>query len=95
MAGLMIYWLRELANYNTSSDGKSNYACVSSCSMFYLVMLFLILSVNFMVLNCFYYVYIRSDPAIAGRFSIHNDATVDVLIYPVLVTIVLLAFYYC
>ena len=47
-----------------------------------------------MVLNCFYYLYVQSDPSFAGRFSIHNDATADVFIAPILVTLCLLAVYY-
>ena len=67
---------------------------VSSCAICYLIFLFLALVTNFMVLNCFYYFYIKSDPAFVGRFSIRNDATQNVLIVPVLITIVLFAFYY-
>ena len=56
--------------------------------------LFVTLVTNFMVLNCYYYIYVRSDPSFAGRFSIRNDATTDVFIVPILVTLALMAVYY-
>lgn len=68
MAGLMIYWLRELAGFKASRDEPKNLGCVkkmvfncqgvSSCAICYLVVLFLALVTTFMVLNCFYYFYI-------------------------------------
>ena len=67
---------------------------VSSCAICYMCILFVTLVTNFMVLNCYYYFYVRSDPSFAGRFSIRNDATTDVFIVPILVTLALMAVYY-
>ena len=47
-----------------------------------------------MVLNCFYYIYVKGDPSLAGRFDINNEASVDVFIVPIIVTICLLGAYY-
>jgi hypothetical protein len=42
--------------------------------MVYLCLFFIILVVDFMVLNCFYYIYLKGDPSLAGRFDINNTA---------------------
>lgn len=104
VAGLLIYWLRELAGYRMSRENAKNMGCckkmafncqgVSSCAIVYLCLLFLGLVINFMILNCFYYIYVQGDPSVAGRFSIHNDATMDVFIVPVVITLGLIALYY-
>ena len=48
-----------------------------------------------MVLNCFYYIYVRGDPSLAGKFDMNaSDATADKFLWPIIITIVLLVFYY-
>ena len=48
-----------------------------------------------MVLNCFYYIYVRGAPSLAGKFDMNvGDATGDKFLWPIIVTIVLLVFYY-
>ena len=104
VAGLLIYWLRELAGFRLDRENAKNMGCckkmafncqgVSSCAIAYLCFLFLALVINFMILNCFYYVYVRGDPSLAGRFSIYNDSTLDVFMIPSIVTLGLLTLYY-
>lgn len=56
--------------------------------------LFLLMAVNFMVLNCFYYIYVKGDPSLAGRFDINSDENVDIFLAPIIVTLCLLVWYY-
>ena len=66
MAGLMIFWLRELAGFKVSNENslgcikKMVFNCqgVSSCAICYMCILFVTLVTNFMILNCFYYFYV-------------------------------------
>ena len=48
-----------------------------------------------MVLNCFYYIYVRGDPSLAGKFDMNaNDTTGEKFLWPIIVTICLLIVYY-
>jgi len=47
-----------------------------------------------MVLNCFYYIYVKGDPSLAGRFDINSDENVDIFLAPIIVTLCLLVWYY-
>jgi len=48
-----------------------------------------------MVLNCFYFIYVRGDPSLAGKFDINaNDTTGDKFLWPIIMTICLLIVYY-
>lgn len=78
VSGLLVFWLRELAGYrprkaeaNWSSLKKLIFTCsgVNKCAIAYLITLFFILTINFMVLNCFYYIYVMGDPSLAGKFN--------------------------
>lgn len=37
--------------------------------MVYLVIMYVVMVVDFMVLNCFYFVHVRGDPSLAGKFN--------------------------
>ena len=68
---------------------------VNQCAVAYLIIFFVVLTVDFMVLNCFYYINVRGDPSLAGKFDMNvADATGDKFLWPIIVTIVLLVFYY-
>ena len=78
ISGLLIYWLRELAGFRPKQVlpdwgciQRTVYACqgVNQCARCYLCILFFVLVTDFMVLNCFYYVYVMGDPSLAGRFD--------------------------
>ena len=83
MSALLIYWLRELAGFKPQEVPK-NANCLkklvlssqgwNKCAMVYLCLFFIFLVVDFMVLNCFYYIYLKGDPSLAGRFDFNNTA---------------------
>jgi len=59
------------------------------------VTFFIILVADFMVLNCYYYIYVRGDPSLAGNFDINaSDTTSDKFLWPIIVTLCLLIVYY-
>jgi len=62
--------------------------------MVYLCLFYIVLVVNFMVLNCFYYIYVKGDPGLAGRFDINNQSTMDMFLVPVIVTVIIMVVYY-
>lgn len=62
--------------------------------MVFLSLFYLVLVIDFMVLNCYYYVYVRGDPSLAGRFDINNHAAMDVFLSPVIATLLILTVYY-
>ena len=82
IASMLIYWLRELAGFRPRQT-HSSWGCikkevfasqgVNNCAVAFLYIFFLIIVVDFMVLNCTYYIYITGDPSLAGRFDINND----------------------
>ena len=105
VSGILVYWLRELAGYrprkaeaNWSSLKKLIFTCsgVNKCAIVYLITLFFILTINFMVLNCFYYIYVMGDPSLGGKFSNLNESASknDTFLAPIFVTIFLLLIYY-
>ena len=62
--------------------------------MVYLSCFYIVLVIDFMVLNCYYYIYVKGDPSLAGRFDINTQQTMDALMVPVVVTICILVVYY-
>ena len=62
--------------------------------MVYLVILFFALTIDFMVLNCLFYTYVKGDPSIRGRFSLHSQESLDVFLWPIIITLLLLIVYY-
>ena len=72
-----------------------------SCAKFYITLLFIVLSADFMVLNVFYFNWVSGDPSLAGRFDMshHEKAdkdsqTTDQFFAPVIVTLCILVVYY-
>ena len=56
---------------------------------------FVLLVVDFMVLNCFYYIHVKGDPSLSGNFDMNGDDDIsDKFLWPLLATIVLLIIYY-
>ena len=103
ISGLLIFWLREIAGFKPkkadpkwSCIKKAIFASqgVNECAVAYLCILFLIMVVNFMVLNCFYYIYVKGDPSLYGRFDINSDENMDIFLAPIIVTLCLLVWYY-
>ena len=103
IAGLLIFWLRELAGFRPKKAAKE-WNCIkkavyasqglNECALTYLCILFLALVIDFMVLNCFYYIYVKGDPSLYGRFDLNSESTLDVFLAPIIVTICLLLWYY-
>lgn len=103
ISALLVYWLRELALFRPNlAPAKSN--CLvkiihaglgqNQCALVFLCLFYLALVIDFMVLNCYYYVYVKGDPSLAGRFDLNNHASMDVFLGPVIVTLLLLVVYY-
>ena len=67
---------------------------VNQCAVAYLCFFFVVLVVDIMVLNCFYYLYVRGDPSLAGRFNLNAEQTMDEFLAPIIVTICILIVYY-
>ena len=81
IASLLIYWLREFAAFRPRSIPadwgcikRTVFACqgVNQCAKVYLFIFFFVLVADFMVLNCYYYIYVQGDPSLAGRFDLES-----------------------
>mmetsp|Transcript_3813 Transcript_3813/g.4396 ORF Transcript_3813/g.4396 Transcript_3813/m.4396 type:complete len:233 (+) Transcript_3813:231-929(+) len=103
-AALLTFWLRELAGFRPQK-AKAEWNClqktvytgqgVNSCAVAYIVCFFIVIVVDFMVLNCFYYINVRGDPSLAGRFDLNSNDTIgDKFLWPIIITVILLIFYY-
>ena len=67
IAGILIYWLRELGGFRPRA-APADWGCikkavfasqgVNTCAAAFLYVFFLILVVDFMVLNCTYFIYL-------------------------------------
>ena len=103
VAALLIYWLRELAGFRQSRAARE-WCClkkavftaqgVNQCALVWLIFFFVLLVVDFMVLNCYYFVYLEDNPSLAGRFDINSDPSLDRFLAPIIVTACLLLLYY-
>lgn len=104
ISGLLVYWLRELALFRPRLLPPTKSNCITkivhaglgknSCALSFLTFFFVILVCDFMVLNCFYYVYVTGDPSVAGKFDLSNHSTMDVFLGPIIATIIILIVYY-
>ena len=103
IGALLIYWLRELSMFrprllppNTNCIVKMSSGCLgqSKVALVFLSFFFVVLVIDFMVLNVYYYIYVGGDPSLAGRLNMNNQAAVDVFLGPIIATILLLLFYY-
>ena len=64
--------------------------------MVYICIFYIVLVINFMILNCLYYIWVKGDPSLAGRFDLQNHVNDGsrVFIAPIIITLLLLVFYY-
>ena len=103
ISGMLMFWLRELADMRPSKPDpkwgcfkKCVFGChgYNKCARIYLALFFLVMVSCFMVLNCTYYIHVKGDPSLAGRFDRNNEGEVDFYLWPIIVTLGLLVCYY-
>ena len=105
ISGILIFWLRELTVFRPTKPqedwGKVKKLIFTSqglnkCAIVYQCIFYIILVINFMVLNCVYYFYVDGDPSYGGRFEMdrETEGNGDAFVLPITISICLLLFYY-
>ena len=99
-----MFWLRELADMRPS-EARSDWGCIkrlvfscqgyNKCAQVYLTFFFMVMVACFMTLGCTYYIHVKGDPSLGGAFEeITTDGTVEAYLWPIIITMLLLVFYY-
>ena len=104
VSGMLMFWLRELADMRPSQPDPS-WGCLkrlvfscqgyNKCATFYLFFFFIVMVSCFMTLSCTYYIHVQGDPSLDGVFDeVGGEAQIDAYLWPIIVTLCLLVFYY-
>ena len=60
-----------------------------------MVLFFIVMVACFMTLSCTYYMHVQGDPSLDGAFDeVSNEGAIDAYLWPIIVTLLLLVFYY-
>ena len=103
VAGLLMFWLRELADARPK-EADPSWGCLrklvfscqgyNKCATIYLTLFYIVMVACFMTLSCTYYIHVKGDPTLDGTFDINGEGGIEAYLWPIIVTLCLLVFYY-